>query len=108
MRKDTLSKEKVFLQMLGFVPVRKQVMENALRMGQTAVSEYFCGTGPYHWAQENLHTAFKINREFSESSHNQKKFKKIHLNLHLKSSENGRTLHDCWILHNLKYAVKMI
>lgn len=75
-RKNILSKAKVFLQMLGFVPVRKQVMENALRMGQTAVYEYFCGTSPYHWAQENLHTPFKINREFSESSPNQKKLKK--------------------------------
>lgn len=75
-RKNILSKAKVFLQMLGFVPVRKQVMENALRMGQTAVYEYFCGMSPYHWAQENLHTPFKINREFSESSPNQKKLKK--------------------------------
>lgn len=96
-RKNILSKAKVFLQMLGFVPVRKQVMENALRMGQTAVYEYFCGVSPYHWAQENLHTPFKINREFSESSDYQKKSKNTFESQYLYFSRVQRMVGHCMV-----------
>jgi len=107
-RKNTLSKAEIFLQMLGFVPVRRQVMENALRMSQTAVYEYFCGTSPYHGHKKACIPHFKINREFYERSHKQIyvltsfihwKYLSIYLIL-FKSSKNSRTLYGRWILEN--------
>ncbi len=71
--KEHPEQSKSFLTDAWLVPVRKQVMENALRMGQTAVYEYSVARVHTTWAQEILHTPFKINREFSESSPNQKK-----------------------------------